>query len=283
MQSPQAYKAKRAAGYTLLYIFLIVMGVVMVFPFAWMVSSSLKFDREIFSYPFTFLPESFESVEYNYTTIWERIDFLRYYLNTTKLAVIITAVQLFTCSIAAFAFSRLRFPGRDVLFMLYLATMMVPWHAIMIPQFIMVKGMGLYDTHAALILTQAFSAFGVFLLRQNMLTIPRELDEAARIDGCSVPRMYFRIALPLSIPGMATLMIFTFKNAWNDYMAPMLYLQDKNLFTIQLGLSYFKTQYHMEYGLTMAATVCSVVPIVIMYVIGQKYIVEGVSHTGLKG
>ena len=283
MKSPKAYKRKRTAGYTLLYIFLILMGIVMVFPFVWMLSSSLKFDREIFTYPFTFLPASFESVKYNYTTIWERIDFLLYYFNTAKISVIVTAGQLFTCSIAAFAFARLRFPGRNLLFMLYLATMMVPWHAIMIPQFIMVKGLGLYNSHMALILTQAFSAFGVFLLRQNMMTIPKELDEAARIDGCSAPGMYFRIIMPLSIPGMATLMIFTFKGAWNDYMAPMLYLESKEKFTIQLGLSYFKTQFHMEYGLTMAATVCSVIPIVIIYVLGQKYIVEGVSHTGLKG
>jgi multiple sugar transport system permease protein len=248
-----------------------------------MIIASLKYNSEIFIYPFQFLPESFESVKYNYTTIWEQIDFLLFYLNTAKLAVVITLVQLFTSSIAAFAFARLRFPGRDRLFFVYLATMMVPWHAIMIPQFIMVRGMGLYDSHAALILTQAFSAFGVFLLRQNMMTVPRELDEAARIDGCSVPRMWWQINLPLSLPGMATLMIFTFKGAWNDYMAPMLYLQSEEKFTIQLGLSYFRTQYFMEYGLTMAATVVSVIPIVIMYIFAQKYMVEGVSHTGLKG
>lgn len=283
MQTMQSYKMKKLIGNILLYGFLVLMAVVMVVPFVWMISAALKYNREVFVVPFTFLPESFESVKYNFTTIWERIDFLGCYLNTAKLAIIITLLQLFTCSIGAFAFSRMRFPGRDLLFMLYLATMMVPWHAIMIPQFIMVGKMGLYDTHTALILIQAFSAFGVFLLRQNMLTIPRELDEAAKIDGCSIPRLYWRIILPLTLPGMMTLMIFTFKNAWNDYMAPMLYLQDESLYTIQLGLTYFKTQYQMEYGLTMAATVCSVIPIIIVYIIGQKYIVEGVSHTGLKG
>jgi multiple sugar transport system permease protein len=274
---------KKNAGILVIHLFLTAMALTMVFPFIWMLSSSLKFDTEIFSYPVKFFPESMVSVKYNYSIIWERIDFLRCYMNTAKLAICITLIQLFTCSVAAFSFARLKFPGRDPLFILYLASMMVPWHAIMIPQFLIIKNLRLYDNHMALILTQAFSAFGVFLLRQNMLTIPRELDESAKIDGCSVPRLYWNIILPLVIPGLATLMIFTFKNAWNDYMAPMLYLQNKKLFTIQLGLSYFKTQYYMEYGLTMAATVCSVIPIVVVYIFGQKHIVEGVAHTGLKG
>lgn len=277
------YKVKRITGKVLIYILLFLTAFIMVFPFLWMLDASLKYDREIFGYPIKLLPQTIESIKYNYTTIWQRIDFLRFYLNTAKLSIIITLIQLFTCSIAAFSFGRLNFPGRDKLFLLYLATLMVPWHAIMIPQFIMIKKMGLYDSHMALILTQAFSAFGVFLLRQNMLTIPKELDESAKIDGCSIFRLYYKIALPLVKPGLATLLIFTFKGTWNDYMAPMLYLQSEKLMTIQLGLKYFKTQYHMEYGLTMAATVCSVVPIVIVYIFGQKYIVEGVAHTGLKG
>ena len=274
---------KRQTSEIVLFLFLTVMALTMVLPFVWMLSSSLKFDPEIFSYPVKFLPASMASVKYNYSTIWSYIDFLQCYINTAKLAISITLLQLLTCSVAAFSFARLKFPGRDALFVIYLASMMVPWHAIMIPQFIIVKNLGLYNSHWALILTQAFSAFGVFLLRQNMLTIPKELDESAKIDGCSIPRLYWNIILPLVIPGLATLMIFTFKNAWNDYMAPMLYLQNRRLFTIQLGLSYFKTQYSMEYGLTMAATVCSVIPIVIIYVLGQKYIIEGVAHTGLKG
>lgn len=279
----QGYKIKKYIRGTLLYIVLFLAAFMMIFPFLWMFDASLKYDKEIFSYPVSLLPKTIESIKYNYTTIWERIDFLRFYLNTSKLSIIITLIQLFTCSIAAFAFSRLKFPGRDKLFLLYLATMMVPWHAIMIPQFLIIKKLGLYNTHMALIMTQAFSAFGVFLLRQNMLTIPKELDESAKIDGCGSFKLYYKIILPLIKPGLATLTIFTFKGIWNDYMAPMLYLEDKKLLTIQLGLKYFKTQYHMEYGLTMAATVCSVIPIIIMYIFAQKYIIEGVAHTGLKG
>lgn len=267
----------------LIYLFLFAVAAIMVFPFLWMVDASLKYDREIFAVPFRILPESMDSVIYNYTTIWERIDFLRCYLNTAKLSIIITIIQLATCSLAAFSFSRLNYPGRDKLFFIYLATLMVPWHAIMIPQFIIIKQSGLYNSHASLILTQAFSAFGVFLLRQGMMSIPRELDDSAKIDGCNPPRMFWNIILPLSKPGLATLTIFTFKGTWNDYMAPMLYLEDKALYTIQLGLKAFKTEYGMEYGLTMAATVCSVIPIVIVYIFTQKYMVEGVSHTGLKG
>lgn len=268
---------------TLLYLFLFMMAAVMVFPFLWMVDASLKYDREIFAVPFRLLPESMNSVIYNYTTIWKKIDFLGCYLNTAKLAVIITALQLTTCSFAAFSFSRLEYPGRDKIFFIYLATLMVPWHAIMIPQFMIIKQSGLYNTHGSLILTQAFSAFGVFLLRQGMLTIPRELDDSAKIDGCSPPGMFWNIILPLSKPGLATLTIFTFKGVWNDYMAPMLYLEDKALYTIQLGLKAFKTEFSMAYGLTMAATVCSVIPIIIVYIFTQKYMVEGVAHTGLKG
>jgi multiple sugar transport system permease protein len=266
-----------------IYIILFLVAFLMVFPFVWMFMASLKYDKDIFTLPFRWLPDSIDSIVYNYTTIWKRINFLLCYFNTAKLAVIITLVQLFTCSIAAFGFSRLHFPGRDKLFLVYLATLMVPWHAIMIPQFIMIKRLGLYNSHMALIMIQAFSAFGVFLLRQNMLTIPRELDESAKIDGCGSFRLYRSIILPLVKPGLATLTIFTFKGVWNDYMAPMLYLEDKKLLTIQLGLKYFKTQYHMEYGLTMAATVCSVIPIIIVYIFAQKYIIEGVAHTGLKG
>ena len=269
-------KYKKSVKNFFLYLFLALVAAIMVFPFLWMLDASLKYDREIFAVPFRLLPESMDSVKYNYSTIWKKIDFLGCYLNTAKLAVIITILQLTTCSFAAFSFSRLEYPGRDKIFFLYLAT-------IMIPQFMIIKQSGLYNSHGALILTQAFSAFGVFLLRQGMLTIPKELDDSAKIDGCNPPGMFWNIILPLSKPGLATLTIFTFKAVWNDYMAPMLYLEDKALYTIQLGLKAFKTQFSMAYGLTMAATVCSVIPIIIVYIFTQKYMVEGVAYTGLKG
>ena len=161
--------------------------------------------------------------------------------------------------------------------------MMVPWHAIMIPQFIVVKAFGMYNTHLSLIVLQAFSAFGVFLLRQNMLSIPNSLHEAAKIDGCSTFGIYRKIILPLSQNGLATLTVLTFNSVWNDYMGPMIYLDSDRLKTIQLGLASFQQQFSADYGAIMAGTVCSVIPIIIVYCIGQKYIVEGVAFAGVKG
>ena len=219
----------------------------------------------------------------NYIHVWTEINFPTYFLNTAKLAVIITFLQLVTCSMAAFAFTTLQFPGRDKIFLFYLATMMVPWHAIMVPQYIIVKGLGLYNTHTSLILIQAFSAFGVFLLRQNMLSIPDSLHEAAKIDGCGAFRTYWNIILPLTKTGLATLTVLTFNAVWNDYMGPMLYLDSDSLRTIQVALASFKSQYSADYASIMAGTVCSLIPIVIVYACAQKYIVEGVAFAGVKG
>ena len=214
--------------------------------------------------------------------MWNDIPFLQYFLNTAKLAIVITLLQLITCSLAAFSFSKLHYPGRDKLFLAYLATMMVPWHAIMIPQFIIVRTLGLFNTHMALILLQAFSAFGVFLLRQNMLSIPDSLIEAAKIDGSSWIRIYATIILPLTKTGLITLAVLTFNNVWNDYMGPMIYLDSKALFTIQIGLASFKQEFSADYGAIMAGTVCSIIPVVILYACAQRQIVEGVAFSGLK-
>ena len=161
--------------------------------------------------------------------------------------------------------------------------MMVPWHAIMIPQFLVVRTLGLYNTHASLILMQAFSAFGVFILRQNMLSIPDSLHEAAKIDGCSTFGIYAKIILPLTRSGLAILTVLTFNNVWNDYMGPMIYLDSDNLKTIQIGLAAFKQQYSTDYGSIMAGTVCSLIPVLIIYILGQKQIMDGVAFTGVKG
>lgn len=263
---------------------ILLMSVIAVFvavPFVWMLSSSLKYNREIFTYPIQWIPNPMRWD--NYLEVWNRIPFLTYYKNTIKLSVINTAGQLFTCSMAAYSFSRLRYSGRDQLFLAYLATMMVPWHAIMIPQFIIIKNLGAYGTHWALILLYLFNPFGVFLLRQFMMGIPMELSEAARIDGCSEFAIYSRVILPLCKPGLATLMVLTFTRVWNDYMGPLIYLEQDSVRTIQLGLASFRTQYSMEYGLVMAGTVCSLIPIVLIYIFAQEFIVDGVAFSGLKG
>lgn len=265
----------------ILFIVCVLVAAVMLIPFIWMLSASFQQNTEIFRKPFQWLPEIFR-IE-NYTRVWTQVNFLKYYLNTIKVTVISVAIQVLTCSLAAFAFTKLKFPGRDKIFFAYIATMMVPWNAIMIPQFIIIKNMGLYNTHAALILIGSFNAFGVFLLRQNMLSIPGELNEAAKIDGCGVLRTYWNVIMPLSKGAIATLIILQFNQVWNDYLAPMIYLDSDSKKTIQLGLASFKQQYSADYGAIMAGTVCAVIPIIIVYAFAQKYIIEGMAHTGVKG
>lgn len=274
-------KIKRKTGKSVLFLICVLIAIVMVLPFFWMLSASFKENAEIFTRPIQWIPKVFRTV--NYKKVFEEIPFLTYFINTTFVTVAITAIRVLTCSMAAFAFAKLRFPGRDMLFLLYLATMMVPWHAIMIPQFIIIQRMGLYDTHLALILTGSFSAFGVFIMRQNMISLPDGLKEAAKIDGCSSWKIFWKIIMPLSKTGMATLIALTFTQVWNDYMAPMIYLDSEEKKTIQLGLATFKREFDTDYGAIMAGTVISLIPVVIIYFLAQKYIVEGVAFTGLKG
>lgn len=268
-------------GEVIIFLFCVLIAFIMAVPFVWMLSASFKANTEIFETPTRWIPTVFRSL--NYEKVWKDIAFLQFFFNTAKLAVCITAMQLVTCSLAAFSFSKLHYPGRDKLFVMYLATMMVPWHAIMIPQFIIVKSIGLFNTHLALILLQGFSAFGVFILRQSMLSIPDSLTEAANIDGCGTFRTYLTIIIPLTKTGLITLAILTFNTVWNDYMGPMIYLDSEYLYTIQIGLASFKQQFSADYGAIMAGAVSSILPVILMYAIGQKNIVEGVAFSGIKG
>lgn len=277
----KSYKRKVRIQHSLLFVILMIIGLTMLVPFFWTLSSSFKYDREIFEYPIKWIPEVFRWS--NYQEVWTRVNFLTYYLNTIKLSIIVTVGQVVTCSLAAYSFAKMDYPGRDKIFLCYLATMMVPWHAIMIPQFIIIKNMGFYDSHWSIILMNLFSAFGVFLLRQFMLGIPMELSEAARIDGCGELKIYSQIIMPMSKPGLATLVVFTFNFMWNDYMGPMIYLNTDKLKTIQIGLAAFRTEYGAEYGLIMAGTVCSLLPMVLIYCVAQKYLIEGIAFSGLKG
>lgn len=277
----KSYKTKIRIQHSVLFVVLLVIGLTMLVPFFWTLSSSLKYDREIFEYPIKWIPEVLRWS--NYEEVWTRVNFLTYYLNTIKLSLIVTIGQVVTCSLAAYSFAKMDYPGRDKIFLCYLATMMVPWHAIMIPQFIIIKNLGFYDSHWSIILMNLFSAFGVFLLRQFMLGIPMELSEAARIDGCGELKIYSQIILPMCKPGLATLVVFTFNFMWNDYMGPMIYLNTDKLKTIQIGLAAFRTEYGAEYGLIMAGTVCSLLPMVLIYCVAQKYLIEGIAFSGLKG
>ena len=209
--------------------------------------------------------------------------FITFIKNTIILTVTVTALQLFTSSFAAYAFAKMEFSGKKTLFMAYISTIAMPWQVYMIPQFLMMRKMGLNDTLLAMVILQAFSAFGVFLMRQFYMGIPDSLCEAARIDGMSEYGIYARIMLPLSKPSLATLTIFTFVSTWNDYLGPTIYLKTETKKTIQIGLQRFIGQYSSEYGLMMAGAVISLVPVLIVFLALQKYFVAGIATSGIKG
>ncbi|MDR2434023.1 MAG: carbohydrate ABC transporter permease [Treponema sp.] len=274
-------RTKHPWYYTALYLLLIVMCFIMLIPFAWMLSSSLKLNRDVFTFPMKWIPENPRWK--NYSDIWTKIPLGTFILNTVKLSVIVTFLQLLSSSFAAYAFAKLRFPGCRILFLGYIATIAVPWQAYMVPQFILMRAMGLNNTHMAIICLQAFSAFGVFMMKQFYESIPNELREAAWIDGLSEYSIWLRIMLPLSKPALSTLTIITFVNTWNDFLGPMIYLTRTELKTIQIGLRMFISQYSSEYGLIMAASVVALIPVLFIFLSLQRYFVQGIASTGIKG
>ncbi|MBO4504812.1 MAG: carbohydrate ABC transporter permease [Lachnospiraceae bacterium] len=281
MKVKSAHK-KAVIGKIVIYLILIVIAAAMLIPFLWMLSASIKSDREVFLMdPFVWIPEVPKWS--NYTGIWTKIPFLKFVENTVFLTIVVTILQLLTSSFAAYSFAKLEFKHKNKLFLAYIATIAMPWQVYMVPQFIMMRKMGLNDKLLAIICLQAFSAFGVFMMRQFYSDIPDELCEAARIDGMSEYRIYAKIMLPLSKPALSTLTIFTFVATWNDYLGPLIYLKSQEKKTIQLGLKMFISQYSSDYGLIMAGSVLSLIPVIIVFLILQKYFVEGVATTGLKG
>jgi multiple sugar transport system permease protein len=268
-------------GLILAYAVVIVVTLTMLAPFVWMLSASLKLDRDVFAFPIEWIPS--EPRWRNYVDIWTKIPLGLFVWNTTKLTIIVTVLQLFTSSFAAYAFAKLRFPYRNALFLAYIATIAMPWQVYMVPQFLMMREFGLNNTHLALICLQAFTAFGVFLMRQFYMSIPDELCEAARIDGMSEYGIWWRIMLPLSMPALSTLTIFTFVNTWNDFLGPLIYLTKTDLKTIQIGIRMFVTQYTQEYGLIMAASVVTLIPVLLVFLALQRFFVEGIASTGIKG
>ncbi|MFF1876947.1 carbohydrate ABC transporter permease [Leifsonia sp. NPDC058230] len=272
----------RRIGRIVGYVVLFLAAFALLVPFFWMVSSSLKPANEVFSVPVKWLPVTWDWS--NYVDIWTHSNIVVWIRNTLVLAVAVTILQVFTGSFAAYGFARMKFRGRDALFLAYIATIAVPWQSYMIPQFIMLAKVHLANTLWAIILLQAFSAFGVFLMKQYYETIPEELSEAARIDGLSEYGIWRRIMVPLSVPAIASLTLLTFVTVWNDYLGPLIYLRNPDLWTLQLGLQTFvSNQYSANYGLMFAGLVISVVPIAIVFLLGQKYFVEGIATSGLKG
>ena len=273
-------KRSNAVSRVAIYAILILITALMLIPFLWMLSASLKMNKDVFSFPIKWIPENPRWK--NYIDIWTKIPLLTFVKNSTKLTIIVTLLQLFTSSFAAYAFAKMDFKGKNLLFLGYIATIAVPWQAYMVPQFMMMRAWHLNNTHLAIICLQAFSAFGVFLMKQFYEGVPSELCEAARIDGLTEYGIWFRVMLPLSKPALSTLTIFTFVSTWNDFLGPLIYLTRDEVKTIQIGLRMFIRQYSAEYGLIMAASVIALIPVLIIFLALQKYFVQGLTLGSVK-
>jgi ABC-type glycerol-3-phosphate transport system permease component len=266
----------------LLYLLLTTVGLTMILPLLWMVSTSLKEPGVIFILPPQWIPNPPQWN--NYVTLFEVLPFGRFLANSLKIASIATIGSLLSSSMSAFAFARMRFPGRNIIFAVVLATLMIPFHVTLIPLFALYRSLGWLGTHLPLTVPFFFStAFGVFLIRQFYLTIPQELVDAARIDGCSFIQIYYKIFLPLSKPALATLGIFTFLGSWNNLIGPLVYLNEVPTMTVTLGLTLLTTQAGARWELIQAGAVISVLPMIVIFLVGQEHFIQGIVRTGLKG
>ena len=267
----------------LVYAVLSIVGIIFILPFAWMVFNSLKDIRGIYKFPPTLFPEVWHFE--NYIEAWTATHFDIGFLNSVIVAAAIVLGQLFTASLAGYSFARLRYPGRDKIFLLYISLLMVPFIIIMIPLYVMMRYFNWNDTLQAVIIPFLFTPWGTFFMRQFMVTIPRELEDAARIDGCGFFRTWWLIILPLTKPALATLAIFTFVTTWNSYLWPLIILAKPKVKTLPLLLASFQNQSGMRtpWHLIMAASTFVVIPILIVFVVGQKYYVRGIVTSGIKG
>ena len=266
---------------TVLYIILGVVGFTMVIPLLWMISVSLKAQSEVFAINFTWIPSP--ARWQNYVNAWASAPFARFYFNSVYIAIFTTAGQVLTSAMAAYAFARLNFKGRDNLFFAYLATMMIPGSVTMIPVFILIKMLHLVDTYTALILPGMFSAFGTFMLRQFFMGLPKELEEAAKIDGCSLFGIFWRIILPLSKPALATITTLTFMGSWGNFMWPLIVTTSEEMKTLPIGLLSFQGMFGTDWTLLMAASVIVLLPVILVFVFNQRYFIEGIQMGAVKG
>ncbi len=263
------------------HLVLIPIAFVMVIPLVWMLVTSLQTLDETRHYPPALLPTSLEL--HNYTDVLQQAPFARWFVNTLLVTVAVVLGNLLFCSLAGYAFARIRFVGREIVFVLILATLMIPFQVVIIPTFLIVKAFGLIDTLGALVLPNLASAFGIFMLRQFFRTLPIELEEAARIDGASRLGILLKIVLPLSGPALATLAVIMFMWTWNDFLWPLITIYSPQNMTIQLGLATFQGAHQTNTNLLMAANVMSMLPVLLLFFLAQRYFVRGIATTGLKG
>jgi multiple sugar transport system permease protein len=263
------------------HLILLPLAFLMVVPLLWMLITSVETLNETRHFPPILIPNSIRWQ--NYTQVLQQAPFARWFVNTMIVTVVVVVANLFFCSLAGYAFARIRFFGRDVVFILVLATLMIPFQVTMIPTFVIVRKLGLIDTLGALIAPNLSGAFGIFLLRQFFRTLPVELEEAARIDGASRLGVLFKIVLPLSAPALATVAVVTFLWTWNDFLWPLVTLFSPKNFTLQLGLTTFQGAHQTNTHLLMAANVMSMVPVLLLFFLAQRYFIRGIATTGLKG
>lgn len=272
---------KQFFGKLFTYIILTLAAFVLVFPFIWMLSGAFKDTLEAVKMPPELLPSKFNFD--NFIEIKKYFPIDRFLLNSVIVSVTSTLLQLMFCLMAAFVFAKINFKGKNILFLLFLITLMIPEQVIMAPLFIIFSSLKLTDSYVGLILPGIFSAFGTFLLRQHIMTIPDTMIEAAVIDGASYYRIFAKIIFPLSTTTLAALGIFAFMNTWNSFLWPLIIISDKNLMTLPLGLSKLTGRWSTEWNILMAGNVISFLPIFIVYLFAQKYFVKGIALTGIKG
>lgn len=272
---------RRFVIHTITHLFLLFFSFTMLLPFVWMILSSFKSDGEILSLPVKWFPTIWHPE--NYKATLDAAPWVTYFRNTIVVTAATILGQLVIASMAAYAFARLEFKGKDIMFIIYLSTMMLPFQVTMIPTFKIIKTLGWMDNLLSLIVPSCFSVFGVFMLRQFFLSIPTELEDAAKIDGCNYPRIFWEVIIKNSQPALVTLTLFIFMGTWNEFLRPLLYLNDKNLWTLSLGLSKFKGQYTSLWSCMMCGAVITILPIMCVFFFAQKYFIEGIVTSGLKG
>ena len=277
------YRVARAVRLALLHVVAVGAGITFVIPFVWMLSTSLKTPQAVFRFPPEWIPNPV--VWRNYVNALTMVPFGVYSRNTAIITAASLAGQILSASVVAYGFARLRFPGRDVLFILLLATMMLPWQVTMVPLFVVFKNLHWLNTYLPLVLPKWLGGdpFFIFLLRQFFLTLPQELDEAAKIDGCGPFRIYWQILLPLAVPGLTAVAIFSFLWNWNDFLWPLIILNDRMKWTIALGLSGFRDEYSTNWSHLMAASAVATLPCLLVFFFFQRYFIEGIVMTGTKG
>lgn len=262
---------------------MLVISICFLIPLIWMISAAFKYEKDVLVFPIQWIPEQVNVVA-NFKMVWmSKIPFGLFYLNSFKLAIISTMLTIIISSLAAYAFSKLEFPLRNTIFAIVVSLLIIPEHATLVPRYVLIKWLGLYNTHAAIILMGAFSIYFTFLIRQFMVSIHTDYLEAAKIDGAGYFRIYWQIMVPLCKPILATVGIIKFIWAWNDYQSPLIFLFDPKLYPIPLGIQYFKELYNENYAILMMASLSAILPLLLIFIVLQRQVINGISLGGVKG